>query len=84
VSKCVQYTTETKIFVQTGSTDSNCNSLLFVNTGIPAVFVDGVELQQGQQLRIDGNENEICVKTYYFTFATGTNPQLTVVFKKYI
>lgn len=81
---CQQYTTETKIFVLTGSTDSNSNSILFINTGTSSVTVDGIVLQQGQQFRIDGNANEILVKTYYFTFASGGSNSLTVVFKRYL
>ena len=81
---CQQYTTETKIFVLTGSTDSNCNSILFINTGTTAVTIDGVTLQQGQQFRIDGNQDEILIKTYYFTFATGGTNSLTIVYKRYI
>lgn len=81
---CIQYTTETKIYVLTGSTDSNCNSILFINTGTSQVTIDGIVLQQGQQFRIDGNENEMLIKTYYFTFASGGTNNLTVVFKRYI
>ena len=81
---CIQYTTETKIYVLTGSTDSNCNSILFINTGTSAVTIDAIVLQQGQQLRIDGNVNEILVKTYYFTFATGGTNSLTIVYKRYL
>lgn len=81
---CIQYTTETKVFVLTGSTDSNCNSILFINTGTSAVTIDGVVIQQGQQFRIDGNYAEILIKTYYFTFATGGTNSLTIVYKRYI
>lgn len=81
---CIQYTTETKVYVLTGSTDSNCNSILFINTGTSTVTIDGVTLQQGQQFRIDGNENEMLIKTYYFTFAAGGTNSLTIVYKRYI
>ena len=81
---CQQYTTETKVFFLTGSTDTNCNSVLFINTGTAAVTIDGVVLQQGQQFRVDGNENEILIKTYYFTFAAGGTNSLTIVFKRYL
>lgn len=80
---CIQYITDTKIFIQTGQTDTNCNGVLFINTGTASVNIDGVVLQQGQQFRIDGNRDEMLVKTYSFTFATGT-PQLTVVYKRYL
>jgi hypothetical protein len=81
---CVRYITETKIFVANSSTDSNCNSILFINTGSVSVTVENVLLQAGQQLAIDGNRDEMNIKTYYFTFAAGANPQLTVVYKRYV
>lgn len=81
---CKRYTTETKVFSSNGQTDSNCNGLTFVNTGSVSVTVDNLLLQPGQQLTITGNENEVCVKIFYFTFPAGLNPSLTVIFKRYI
>lgn len=81
---CQQYITETKIFYANNQTDTNCNSVIFINTGSVNVTVDNVTLQPSQSLTIDGNRDEMNVKVYNFSFATGSNPQLTVVFKRYI
>lgn len=81
---CKQYTIETKVVSSNGSTDSNSNSITFINTGSVAVNVDNVILQPGQQLAITGNENEICVKIFYYSFATGANPALSIIYKRYL
>ena len=81
---CQQYITETKIFYANNQTDTNCNSVIFINTGSVNVTVDNVTLQPSQSLTIYGNRDEMNVKIYYFSFATGSNPQLTVVYKRYV
>jgi len=81
---CQQYVTETKIFSANNQTDTNCNSVIFINTGSVNVTVDNVLLQPSQSLSIDGNRDEILIKVYNFNFAAGSNPQLTIVFKRYI
>jgi len=81
---CQQYITETKIFYANNQTDTNCNSVIFINTGSVNVTVDNVLLQPSQSLAIDGNRDEMLVKVYHFSFASGTNPQLTIVYKRYI
>lgn len=80
-----QYITETKNFFVTGQTDSNCNTILFVNTGVSDVSVDGFTLTPNQSLSILGNRGEINVKTYQFTFADTTKVcKLTAIFKRYV
>jgi hypothetical protein len=80
-----QYITETKVFNLAGQSDSNCNSILFINTGATNVIVDGVKIQSGQSFAIDGNRGEILVKTYSFNFEDQTKqPNLTIVFKRYL
>ena len=81
---CQRYITETKIFVANSQTDSNCNSIIFINSGSVNVTVDNVVLAPNQTLSIDGNKDEINVKVYEFNFAAGSNPQLTIIFKRYI
>ena len=81
---CQQYITETKLFYANNQTDTNCNSIIFINSGSVNVSVDNVILTPNQTLAIDGNRDEILVKVYEFNFAAGSNPQLTVVFKRYI
>jgi hypothetical protein len=79
------YITETKVFSVGGQTDSQCNSLLFVNTGTTDVYVDGFKLTSGQSWSILGNRGEINTKTYSFTFfePKGTE-SLTVIYKRYV
>jgi len=81
---CRKYTTDTKIFLRDGQADTDCNSVIFYNTGTNSVSVDGVTLQQGQQLRIDGNENEQLVKVYPFQFSGSLVSELTVIYKRYL
>lgn len=81
---CKQYITETKVFTQSGSTDTNCNSLIFVNTGTSNVNLDGLILTPNQSLNITGNENEINVKIYYFNFTGAGTNALTIIYKRYI
>jgi hypothetical protein len=81
---CQQYITETKLFYSNNQTDTNCNSIIFINSGSVNVSVDNVLLTPNQTLAIDGNRDEVLVKVYEFNFAAGSNPQLTVVFKRYI
>jgi hypothetical protein len=81
---CRKYTTDTKIFLRDGQADTDCNSVIFYNTGTNPVNVDGVVLQQGQQLRIEGNENEQLVKVFNFQFSGTLVSELTVIYKRYI
>jgi hypothetical protein len=81
---CRKYITETKVILSNGSTDSNCNSILFVNTGVTNVTIDGLTLVPNQSWEVSGNRDEINVKTYYFTFASLTGAALTVIYKRYL
>ena len=76
---CKKFITETKVYQAANSTDTNCNSVIFVNTGTTNVTIDGFTLTPNQSWNITGNENEVLVKVYYFNFSgTGTN-SLTVL-----
>jgi hypothetical protein len=81
---CRQYITETKIYTQSGQTDTNANSVLFINTGSDNVNIDGLILQPSQSWAIDGNQDEILIKVYSFAFVTTAAPSLTVIFKRYV
>ena len=81
---CRKYITETKIFQQSGQTDTNANSVIFVNQGTSTVTVDVFLLTPNQSWNITGNQDEENVKVYSFNFSgTGTN-QLTVILKRYV
>lgn len=85
MNNIIRYITETKIFDLAGQSDSNCNSILFINTGNTPVNVDGIRIQAGQSFAVDGNRGELLVKTYSFSFEDITkNPNLTIVFKRYL
>ena len=81
---CKKYITETKTYVQGGQVDAFCNSLLFINTGSDVVNIDGLNLQPNQSWSIEGNFDEINIKSYSFRFVTQTAPQLTAIFKRYV
>jgi hypothetical protein len=81
---CRQYITETKIFSSSSQTDTNANSVIFVNQGTTNVTVDGFLLTPNQSLNITGNLNEINVKVYTFNFSGAGVNQLTVVLKRYV
>lgn len=81
---CQRYISETKIFYSNSQTPSDCNSILFINSGSVNVTVDNIVLAPNQTIAIDGNKDEMNVKVYEFSFAAGSNPQLTVVYKRYI
>jgi hypothetical protein len=81
---CRQYITETKIYVENSQTPSQCNSILFINTGSVAVVVDGLTLQPNQSWEISGNRDEMNIKVYPFNFVAGANPQLTIIYKRYV
>lgn len=79
------YITETKVFTTSGQTESNCNSILFVNTGGPDIIIDGFKLTTGQSWSILGNRGEVNTKTYSFTIDDPKNVgQLTVIYKRYV
>jgi hypothetical protein len=81
---CIQYITETKIFSTNTQTDTNANSVLFINTGADKVVIDGLLLQPSQSWSIEGNVNEILVKVYNFQFLSFNMPSLTVIYKRYV
>jgi hypothetical protein len=74
-----QYNTNDKVF-------SNCNSMLFLNTGTVAVTVLSIVLQPLQQIEIQGNRGEIDTTQYIITFPTpnAAGNQLTVIRKFYV
>lgn len=81
---CRKYITETKVFSQSSQTDTNANSVIFVNQGTSNVTVDGFLLTPNQSWNITGNENEINVKVYTFNFSGAGTNQLTVILKRYV
>lgn len=81
---CRQYITETKIFTASGQTDTNANSVIFVNQGTTNVTVDGFLLTPNQSWNIAGNQDEVLIKVYSFNFSGSGVNQLTVLYKRYV
>ena len=81
---CRKFITETKVFSASSQTDTNCNSVIFVNTGTTNVTIDGFTLTPNQSWNITGNQDEILVKVYSFNFTGSGVPSLTVLFKRYV
>jgi hypothetical protein len=81
---CRKYITETKTFQQSGQTDTNANSVIFVNQGTSNVTVDNFLLTPNQSWNITGNVDEMNVKVYSFNFSGAGVNQLTVVLKRYV
>ena len=81
---CKKFITETKIFSVSSQTDTNANSVIFVNQGTSNVTVDGFLLTPNQSWNITGNENEVNIKVYSFNFSGSGVNQLTVIFKRYV
>ena len=79
-----QFITETKIFIQSGQTDTQANAVLFINTGTINVTIDGLVLQPSQSWDISGNRNEMLVKVYTIYFSTTTGASCTVIYKRYL
>lgn len=84
--KLQKYITETKVFYLSGQTPTNCNSIIFYNTGTSKIIIDGIPLAQGQQVVITGSWCEILVKQYSFEFnkTAESRNELTIIYKKYV
>lgn len=78
-----QYYTETRVYYNNGVVPSNCNSIIFVNTGTNPVSVDGLTLQPNQSFAITGNENEINTRSYDISFSGAGSNGLSVIKKIY-
>lgn len=83
-SKLVRFTNAQQIVSQSGSIESNCNSITFINIGNDTVTVMGYPLLQGYQLYLPGSVGEIDKTNYVASFAgVGTKPALLVIRKIY-
>jgi hypothetical protein len=81
---CRKFITETKIITNNTTVDSLCNSIVFYNTGTTNVLVDGIKITPGTSFTFLGNENELNIKFYSIFFVVGGNPELTIIYKRYV
>ena len=80
-----RYYVEVKQYSTTAYIPSDANTITFINYGSNDVNISGIVLNQGQQLTIEGNVNEIDTTIYQANFSTSISPNnsLTVIRKLY-
>jgi hypothetical protein len=61
---------------------SDCNTITFINYGIPVVTIENVPLQQNQSLTITGNSGELTNQKFFVNFGTSTTGNNCVVIRK--
>lgn len=81
---CKKFITETKILSNNTTVDSNCNSIVFYNTGTANVFVDGIKITPGTSFSFIGNFDEMNIKYYSILFAQIGMPEITIIYKRYV
>jgi hypothetical protein len=82
----IKYYTETKLYFTNYKVSSDCNEILFINTGTENVTVNDILLVPNTSLRISGNVMEVDTTQYYIKFPTADNTgnTLTVLRKLYV
>jgi hypothetical protein len=85
-AKFQKFYTETKLYYTNWKIGSDCNEILFINSGSVNVRVNDVLLVPNTSLRITGNAGEIDTTQYIVGFPTPNDPnnQITVLRKLYI
>jgi hypothetical protein len=65
---------------------SNCNTIMFTNSGVGTIYIDKLPLIANTTLIIDGNENERCTHQFNLEFQTPSvaGQQCTVTRKLYV
>jgi len=71
------YTVDTSQYVET-----SCNTITFINYGLPVVNIENVPLQQNQSLTITGNAGEITNQKFFVNFGTSTTGNNCVIIRK--
>ena len=79
----IDVTFSEQFYNQSGSVDSRCNGISFINIGTEPVSVLGYELQQGQTFTPSMNLGERDVTNYTITFGNGLGSKLLLVIRKY-
>ena len=77
-----EYFVQIQVIMQSGSIRSNCNAIQIINTSnFDIIKVNGLPIQAGQSLSINGNVNEIDVSDY--NIELGIDPQTCFVITKF-
>lgn len=78
-----KYNIDIAIVTAPGSITNQSAETTFYNLGTAIAVVKGLPLQTGQQLIINGNNNELDVTQWYIAFTGGGTQQLAVIRKLY-
>lgn len=80
----IKFSAGSQIITQSGSVESNCNGLLFINLGVSVATVLGYPIQQGQQFSVPCNVGEFDTTNYNVMFDNlSDNKQLLIIRKIY-
>lgn len=80
----IKYTNSSQVLTQSGSVQSDCNQIIFINIGQDDCNILGYTLKQGQQFSMPGNVGEIDETNYNIKFSgTVTDARILVVRKIY-
>lgn len=72
-----------QFYNNSGSVDSRCNGITFINLGTEPVTVLGYPLQQNQSFTPTMNIGERDTTNYSVTFGQGAGTKLLLVIRKY-
>ena len=74
------YTVDTSQYVE-----SDCNTITFINYGLPVVNIESVPLQQNQSFSISGNAGELTTQKFFVNFGNSvTGNNCVIVRKRYL
>lgn len=79
----IPFSANEEIITNSGSVESNCNGIVFINTGVSVCTVLSVALTQGQSLNIPCNIGEVDKTNYRVVFDTNADRRLIVIRKNY-
>lgn len=78
----ISYSHTSEIINQSGSVESNCNAITFINNGTVTVTVMGYPIQQGYQLYLPGSVGEIDRTNYAVMFDTAAGTRNLLIIRK--
>lgn len=78
----IPFSANYQIYNNSGSVESNCQGILFINLGTDTVTVLGYPMAQGQQVTVPCNIGEIDRTNYNVVFSNTTTDQRLLVIRK--
>jgi len=78
----IPFSADSQVVVQSGTIESNCSGITFINLGTDVCTILGLPLQQNQQLAIPCNIGEVDKTFYKALFSNATTDQRLLVIRK--